>query len=126
MGLPTAVPGRRGELTRSAEIPLSRLRGWSRFGGAREYVRATSDYLPLPAKRGEGWGEGFELVNICLLTPPLSSLSEEREKKCNAWLLHFRSKLPFFHLLALRHPFFSYSAPVTYTGCHAWSFRRSE
>jgi pyridinium-3,5-biscarboxylic acid mononucleotide sulfurtransferase len=28
-----------------------------------------------------GWGEGFELVNIGLLTPALSSLREEREKK---------------------------------------------
>jgi hypothetical protein len=33
-----------------------------------------------PSKRGEGWGEGFELVNIGLLTPSLSSLREEREK----------------------------------------------
>jgi hypothetical protein len=24
--------------------------------------------LPLPAERGEGWGEGFVLVNIGLLT----------------------------------------------------------
>jgi len=34
-----------------------------------------------PPKRGEGWGEGFVLVNIGLLTPPLSSLRAEREKK---------------------------------------------
>jgi len=34
-----------------------------------------------PSKRGEGWGEGFVLVNIGLLTPALSSLREAREKK---------------------------------------------
>jgi hypothetical protein len=33
-----------------------------------------------PPKRGEGWGEGFVLENIGLLTPPLASLSEKREK----------------------------------------------
>jgi hypothetical protein len=33
-----------------------------------------------PSKRVEGWGEGFVLVNISLLTPPLSSLKEAREK----------------------------------------------
>jgi hypothetical protein len=37
-----------------------------------------------PPKRGEGWGEGFVLVNIGLLTPPLSSLRAEREKKMYA------------------------------------------
>jgi hypothetical protein len=34
-----------------------------------------------PSKRGEGWGEGFVLVNIGCLTPALFSLREAREKK---------------------------------------------
>jgi hypothetical protein len=33
-----------------------------------------------PPKRGEGWGEGFVLLNIGLLSPALSSLREAREK----------------------------------------------
>jgi hypothetical protein len=33
-----------------------------------------------PSKRGEGWGEGFVLVNIGLLTPALFSLKKAREK----------------------------------------------
>jgi hypothetical protein len=32
-------------------------------------TRTERKQLPLPAKRGEGWGEGFVLVNISLLTP---------------------------------------------------------
>jgi len=46
-----------------------------------------------PSKRGEGWGEGFVLVNIGLLTPALSSLREAREKKWRV-LLPDKSGVP--------------------------------
>ena len=47
----------------------------------RNLTHAPNGNNPLsPPKRGEGWGEGFVLVNIGLLTPALSSLREEREK----------------------------------------------
>src|ERR1039458_3541834 len=68
------------------------------------------EITPSPRPNGEGaGGEGFVLVNIGLLTPALSSLREEREKKwcvcqdvpacggCFAWELIYSQKERMVH-----------------------------
>jgi hypothetical protein len=53
-----------------------------------------------PFKRGEGWGEGFELINISLLTPgPLLLEEGEGEKMVQCAVAPFSTQTAIFSSL---------------------------